>query len=93
MFVEEFDGEEYTTTNRGEVYGVMNTISEIVRTFIQEHPKIQIYEFNAVEKEDEVENKNTNARMLLYKRYLPKIFDGKWEFKIEDNHALVKRSY
>lgn len=88
---EEFEGEEYVTTNRGEVFKVMNTISEIVRTFMKEHPKIQIYEFNAVDKEDETKVKNTNARMLLYKRYLPKIFNEEWTFLIEDNHALVKR--
>src|SRR5580693_6741542 len=62
---DEFEGEEYITTNRGEVYGVMSTISEIVRTFMAEHPKITTYEFHAVDKEGE-ENLNTNARMYLY---------------------------
>jgi hypothetical protein len=88
---DEFEGEEYVTTNRGEVFGVMNTISEIVRTFMEEHPKIMIYEFNAVDKDDEV-NKNTNARMLLYKRYLPKIFDSSWTFTINSNNAMVKKN-
>jgi hypothetical protein len=88
---DEFEGEEYVTTNRGEVYGVMNTISEIVRTFMVEHPKIMIYEFNAVDKDDEGA-RNTNARMLLYKRYLPKIFDNTWHFSINSNNALVKKN-
>ena len=80
------------TTNRGEVYGVMNTISEIVRAFMNEHPKIMIYEFNAIDKDDE-DSKNTNARMLLYKRYLPKIFDSSWTFNINTNNAHVKKDH
>ena len=87
---EEFEGEEYVATNRGEVYGVMRTISEIVRTFMGEHPKIMTYEFNAVDKEDEG-GKHTNARMHLYARYLPQIFDNTWFFEIHSNNALVKR--
>ena len=88
---DEFEGEEYVTTNRGEVYGVMNTISEIVRTFMREHPKVMIYEFNAIDKDDEA-NKNTNARMLLYRRYLPKIFNESWTFHINSNNAIVRKN-
>src|SRR2546423_13981382 len=53
---DEFEGEEYVTTNRGEVYGVMSTIAEIVRTFMAEHAKIMIYEFHAVDRDDEDED-------------------------------------
>ena len=88
---DEFEGEEYTATNRGEVYRVMNTISEIVRIFMREHPKMMIYEFNAIDKDDE-ENKNTNARMLVYRRYLPKIFDSSWTLHINSNNAIVKKN-
>src|SRR5438477_3830447 len=66
---DEFEGEEYVTTNKGEVYGVMNTIAEIVRTFMAEHAKIMIYEFHAVDRDDEG-GRNTNARMYLYRRFL-----------------------
>src|SRR6478609_8050554 len=45
---DEFEGEEYVTTNRGEVFTVMNTIVEIVKNYMKEHPKVNIYEFNAV---------------------------------------------
>jgi hypothetical protein len=89
---DEFEGEEYVTTNRGEVYGVMRTISEIVRAFMREHPKMMTYEFNAVDKDDE-DGRHTNARMLLYKRYLPQIFDSSWLFEINDNNALVKKKH
>lgn len=85
---DEFEGEEYITTNRGEVFQVMNTIAEIVRNYIQEHPKVSVYEFNAVGKDGEDENIE-NTRMVLYRRYLPRIFGREWKFRIKGNFALV----
>ncbi|MFT5668429.1 MAG: hypothetical protein ACI9DK_002633, partial [Vicingaceae bacterium] len=35
---EEFDGDEYSMTNRFEVYKVMSTIAAIVRRYIKLHP-------------------------------------------------------
>jgi hypothetical protein len=87
---DEFEGEEYVTTNRGEVYQVMNTIVEIVKNYMKEHPKVNVYEFNAVGREGEDESAE-NARMVLYKRFLPKIFEQGWKFKIDGNFALVTR--
>lgn len=87
---DEFDGEEYAATNRGEVYQVMNTIVEIVQNYMKEHPKVTIYEFNAVGREDEDEHAE-NARMALYRRFLPKIFDNTWMFQINGNFALVTK--
>lgn len=88
---EEFEGEEYITTNRGEVYQVMNTIVEIIKNYMTEHTKVNVYEFNAIGREGE-EGKIENARMCLYKRFLPKIFSQDWKFKIEGNIALVTKS-
>ena len=50
---EEFEGEEYITTNRGEVYQVMNTIVEIIKNYMTEHTKVNVYEFNAIGREGE----------------------------------------
>ena len=66
---EEFEGEEYITTNRGEVYQVMNTIVEIIKNYMTEHTKVNVYEFNAIGREGE-DGKIENARMCLYKRFL-----------------------
>lgn len=87
---DEFEGEEYIATNRGEVYQVMNTIVEIVKNYMKEHAKVNIYEFNAVGREGEDEN-TENARMALYRRFLPKIFEQGWKFKIDGNFALVQK--
>ncbi len=87
---DEFEGEEYSTTNRGEVFGVMRTIAEIVRHFINEHPKINIFEFSAIDEPDE-NGRHKNSRMLLYERYLPQIFDASWNFIIDKNNATVRK--
>ncbi|HQQ93958.1 MAG TPA: hypothetical protein PLQ93_05350 [Bacteroidia bacterium] len=87
---DEFEGEEYVATNRGEVYQVMNTIVEIVKNYMKEHPKVNVYEFTAVGRDGEDENAE-NARMSLYKRFLPRIFDNSWEFRISGNLALVTK--
>ena len=94
------DIEEYVTTNRGEVYRVMNTIVEIVKDFMEQHQKVNIYEFHAVDRDDEDERisskdqKNMikgNSRLKLYKRYLPKIFDKSWNFNFDVNSAIVSK--
>lgn len=89
---DEFEGEEYVETNRGEVFQVMNTIVEIVKNYMKEHPKVSVYEFNAVGRENEDEGKE-NARMSLYRRFLPKIFDKEWTFQIKGNFALVTKQF
>ncbi|MES2567186.1 MAG: hypothetical protein V4565_09990 [Bacteroidota bacterium] len=98
---EEFEGEEYVTTNRGEVYRVMNTIVKIVKDFMEQHSKVNIYEFHAIDRDDEDEHiseaeikKNKikgNSRLKLYKRYLPKIFEQGWNFNFDGNNAIVTK--
>ena len=97
---DEFEGEEYVTTNRGEVYRVMNTIVMIVKDFMEQHQKVNIYEFNAIDRDDEEdhsskqEQKNKikgNSRLKLYKRYLPKIFENEWNFNFDGNNAIVSK--
>ena len=43
---DEFEGEEYVTTNRGEVYQVMNTIVEIINDFIEALKNKRAYHYN-----------------------------------------------
>ena len=98
---EEFEGEEYITTNRGEVYSVMNTIVKIIKDFMEQHSKVNIYEFNALDRDDEAQHSSKsevqknkirgNARLQLYKRYLPKIFGEGWNFNFDGNNAIVNK--
>ena len=87
---EEYEGEEYVVTNKGELYRVMSTVVEIVKIFMREHPKIMCYEFTGIAKEGEEENGIT-VRINLYRRYLPRIFGNEWEYSFDGNSALVTR--
>ena len=85
---DEFEGEEYTATNKGELYRVMTTIVHVVKMFMAEHPKMVTYEFTGLAKEDEPEDKLT-SRINLYKRYLPRIFDKDWKFDYSRGNTII----
>ena len=85
---DEFEGEEYTVTNKGELYRVMTTIVAVVKMFMAEHPKMVTYEFTGLAKEDEPEDKLT-SRNNLYKRYLPRIFDREWKFDYSRGNTII----
>jgi hypothetical protein len=85
---DEFEGEEYTVTNKGELYRVMTTIVHVVKMFMAEHPKMVTYEFTGLAKESEPEDKLT-SRINLYKRYLPRIFDKEWKFDYSRGNTII----
>ncbi len=85
---DEFEGEEYTVTNKGELYRVMTTIVKVVKMFMIEHPKMVTYEFTGLAKDSEPEDKLT-SRINLYKRYLPRIFDREWKFDYSRGNTIV----
>jgi len=87
---DEYKGEEYVTTNKGELYSVMSTISEIIKVFMSYHPRMQIYEFTAVAKDGEADETIT-VRRRLYERYLPEIFGPGWKYEFKGNTVLVSR--
>lgn len=85
---DEYEGEEYTVTNKGELYRVMTTIVKVVKMFMAEHPKMIAYEFTGLAKEGEPEDK-LSARINLYKRYLPRIFDKEWKFDFSRGNTII----
>jgi hypothetical protein len=87
---DEFDGDEYSMTNRFEVYKVMSTIAAIVRRYIKLHPKINCYEFTGEPTEKEMDN-DGRIRLRLYNRYLPQIFDESWEIRKEHEKTMVSK--
>lgn len=85
---DEYEGEEYTVTNKGELYRVMSTIVTVVKMFMTEHPKMVTYEFTGLAKDDEPDDKLT-SRINLYKRYLPRIFDKEWKFDYSRGNTII----
>lgn len=88
---EEYEGEEYSMTNKFEVYRVMATVVEIVRIYMRLHPKINCYEFTGEPTSKEM-NKEGRIRLSLYNRYLPEIFDKTWEINRLPNKTIVSKS-
>lgn len=87
---DEFGGEEYSVTNRGEVYRVMATIVKIVRTYMAEHPNLRLVEFTGEPTEDESTD-STTKRLALYNRYLKDIFDSSWKFRQIGNRMIAEK--
>lgn len=89
---DEFDGEEYSMTNRFEVFRVMATIVEIVRMYMRLHPKINCYEFTG-EPTDKELDKEGRIRLSLYNRYLSQVFDSGWNVeRFSDKTVVSKRA-
>ena len=87
---DEFEGEEYALTNRGEAYRVMTTIVNIVKTYMSEHPNVKIYEFvgePTAQEHDEFPRKRLN----LYNRYLRDMFDVSWSFELQGNKMVISK--
>ncbi|MCB0409376.1 MAG: hypothetical protein KDD29_04105 [Flavobacteriales bacterium] len=87
---EEYEGEEYSITNKGEVYRVMATIVEVVRLYKNEHPNVNSYEFTGEQSEKE-KSKNKNVRLKLYARYIPLVFNEDWQTIFSDEKTIIKR--
>jgi hypothetical protein len=86
---EEYEGEEYALTNKGDVFIVMRTIITIISIYGEKHPNTQVYEFTGVLKEGE--DNEMSQRTKLYLRYLPMIFDKTWLITIEGNKIVVSK--
>lgn len=89
---DEYEGEEYVLTNKGEVYRVMHTIVQIVQMYMDEHPNVKSYEFSG-EPTPKDTPRNENRRLKLYTRYLNKIFDSSWKIKTEKDKMVISKSH
>ncbi len=89
---EEYDGEEYVLTNKGEIYSVMATIVEIVKSYFKEHPHTQIFEFSGEPTADE-KTKIPQKRLNLYERYVNKLFDNSWAKIRQGNQIILLKKY
>ena len=85
---EEYDGEEYSLTNRGEVYQVMATVVSVIKLYLSEHPNIRLFEYTAEPTEGEKDG-TTNKRIKLYQRYIGKIFDESWSVNTSGNKMVI----
>lgn len=87
---EEYDGEEYSITNKGETYRVMATIVDVVRLYKTVHKNINLFEYTGEQSEKE-KKKNKNVRLALYNRYISSVFDNTWKVEAKENKVIIKK--
>jgi hypothetical protein len=87
---EEYEGEEYVVTNKGDIYKVMATIVEVVKMYIARHPNINSFEYTGEPNKD-LQDGEPSARIKLYSRYLNKIFDDTWTWQVVGNKTLITK--
>ncbi len=86
---EEFE-DEYSETNRGEIYRVIATVVEIIRLYHENHSYSTSYEFSGEFKKGN-EQRGTSIRTMLYYRKAREIMDPSWEIHMEGNKVIVHR--
>ena len=86
---EEFE-DEYSETNRGEIYRVIATVVEIIRVYHENHSYSTSYEFSGEFKRGN-EQRETSIRTLLYYRKARDIMHPLWDIGLEGNKVVVHR--
>jgi len=86
---EEYD-DEYSVTNRGEIYRVIATVVEIIRIYHENHAYSTGYEFSGEFKPGN-EKRETSIRTLLYYRKAKAITNPHWKVELTGNRVLVHR--
>ena len=86
---EEFE-DEYSETNRGEVYRIIATVAEIIRIYHENHAYSHSYEFSG-EFKDENKDRETSIRTMLYYRMAQKMMHDTWDIELSGNKVVVFR--
>ena len=89
---EEFGGEEYVLTNKGEVFSVMATIEAIIHHFYDNNPNIRSFEFAGEPANAEQRAEGPTKRTKVYLRYAKRIFpEDMWKIRLEGNKVFIRR--
>jgi hypothetical protein len=86
---EEFE-DEYSETNRGEIYRVIATVVEIIRIYHSHHAYSTSYEFSGEFKKGN-ENRETSIRTLLYYRKAREMMHPAWKVSVCENKVVAFR--
>lgn len=87
---EEYE-DEYSETNRGEVYKIISTMVEIVKIYHEAHPYSMSYEFSGEYKEGESRD-SASIRTRLYLRAAKRVMDLRyWELSLSSNKVILQR--
>ena len=83
--------DEYSETNKGEVWRIIATIIEITRIYHENHSYSNSYEFSGEYKKKENENL-PSIRTRMFFRSLKRVIDFRfWEASLENNRIILSR--
>ena len=83
--------DEYSVTNRGEVYHIICTMIEVVRIYHEHHPYSNSYEFAGEFKDTRDENE-ISIRTRLYYRVALRVIDiDHWNVTLDGNKVVITR--
>lgn len=86
---EEFE-DEYSETNRGEIYRIIATVIEIIRIYHSNHEHSDTYEFTG-EFKDVHETQAASIRSRLYYRYATRLLNENWQVQLEGNKVIIRK--
>ncbi len=86
---EEFE-DEYSETNRGEIYRVIASVVETIRLYHENHSYSTSYEFSGEFKKGN-EQRTTSIRTMLYFRKAREIIHPGWKIEMKGNRVVVHR--
>lgn len=86
---EEFE-DEYSETNRGEIYRIIATVIEIIRIYHSNHEHSDTYEFTG-EFKDVHETQAASIRSRLYYRYATRLLNENWQAQLEGNKVIIRK--
>ena len=86
---EEFE-DEYSETNRGEVFRIISTVIEIIRIYHANHHHSDTYEFTGEFKETH-DSQAASIRSRLYYRYASRYLNNYWEPSLEGNKVIIRK--
>ncbi len=86
---EEFEN-EYSETNRGEIFRIISTIIEIIRLYHENHVHSDTYEFTGEFKETR-DTRTASIRSRLYFRYARRCLNKGWEPLLEGNKVIIRK--
>lgn len=86
---EEFD-DEYSVTNRGEIYRVISTVIQIILIYHENHTYSLSYEFSGEFKAGN-EHRPVSIRTMLYYRKAKEILHPIWKIELTGNKVIIHR--
>jgi hypothetical protein len=89
---EEYDGEEYALTNKGEFYSVLKTIEAIIHDFQAKNPNVHTFEFSGEPRDEKEGTLTATKRTKVYTKWAERIFPlTMWNHALHGNKVSIEK--